>query len=255
MDFKRKSIVITGATSGIGFKLLKYFIGRGDCRVCAVGRSERKLNRLKEIFGEKIYCVKCDVGIKTDVDAMFRDLFTKSDRWGGTVDIFIANAGFGFYEKIRSADWERMERVYSVNCFSPVYSLLKMKEYAGKRRFQFVLMSSAAAKIPLPGYALYSSAKAAADAFARAYAWEKDKNVILSVVYPVAVRTPFYKKGMKEPLFRQNLDTAVENIINGVYLDKKYICPSNAFKTYLFLRNMLPLTAVYSYIEKLRLNK
>lgn len=255
MEFKGKNIVITGATSGIGLSLLDYFMRRKDCNVCAVGRNGEKLQRLGDKYGARLFCIKCDLSSKEEIDSMFEKLFHRSRGWEGDVDIFIANAGFGYYEKMQNADWEHINDIFSINCYSPMYSLLKMKELKRGKKFQFVITASGVAKIPLPGYSLYSASKAAVDAFATAFFNEKSKNIILSVVYPVAIKTPFYKKGaggMKEPLMRQAMKANIENTVKGIYADKKYIYPSPVFRLYLILRNILPLSALYVFVERLR---
>lgn len=258
MDYCGKNIVITGATSGIGLSLLDYFMQRGDCNVCAIGRNKDKLQKLRDKYGKRLFCVKCDVGKKEEVDLMFESLFRKDTEWEGNVDIFIANAGFGYYEKIRSADWMHIDNIFSVNCYSPIYSLFKMQECKKGRGFQFVIIASAVAKIPLPGYALYSATKASIDGFAKAFRYEKNRNIILSIVYPVTIKTPFYDKGingMKEPLMRQTKRANTENIIKGIYENKRYIYPSAIFRLYLILRNLFPITQIYIFIEKLRFKK
>jgi short-subunit dehydrogenase len=76
----------------------------------------------------------------------------------GSIDIFVADAGFGYYGKTK-ADWPHMEDIFKLNVFSPIYALTKMCEVFPDRPFHFVIIDSGAGRMPLPGYSLYCSTK------------------------------------------------------------------------------------------------
>jgi len=67
-------------------------------------------------------------------------------------------------------------------------------EYMEEKGFHFAAIGSVMGKISLPGYALYSSTKAAIDRFFEGYSFEMNKNIQISVIYPIATKTNFFSK-------------------------------------------------------------
>lgn len=192
MNPNGKVIVLTGASSGIGQELLKR-LARYDADIIAVCRRPEQI----AVKGERILPYACDVSQQEQVDALFDFAVQKF----GRVDLFIANAGFAYCEEIGCADWGHIENIFRTNVFSPIYALEKMKELNEGRRYAMVMTCSAVSRIPLPGYALYCSTKAALAHFAHTYYWEKRDRGALTLVFPVATATRFWKKaGDKAPL-------------------------------------------------------
>ena len=115
MDFKGKCIVVTGAASGIGLHLVQALIKRGDCLVCAVDRDIHGLKRLRTRYGRCIFTHFCNVSKPNELDALLSVLYTPKGHWPGYVDIFISNAGFGYYEKLEKPDWRHIEAIFQTN--------------------------------------------------------------------------------------------------------------------------------------------
>ena len=160
MQIEGKRIVLTGAASGIGRAVLNLLAGYA-VQVWAVDRDARGLADLPAGRAQ-ITPYVCDLGQPDAVDA----LFESACRVMGGVDLFIANAGFAYYERIEAADWEHIERIYRVNVFSPLYSLEKMRQLNAGRPYKVVITASAMGRLALPGYALYSSTKGTLHRFA-----------------------------------------------------------------------------------------
>lgn len=192
MNINGKKIVITGASSGIGRELLK-MLAKYDADIIAVGRNIDKI----PVVNERITPFACDISEKENVDKLF-DFAVKKF---GRIDLFIANAGFAYCEEINSADWNHAEKIFKTNVISPIYSFEKMKELNAGRKYTVVITCSAVSHVPLPGFALYCSTKAAVDQFAHTYRFEKNDKGKLTLVYPVAVATNFFKRsGDRAPM-------------------------------------------------------
>lgn len=185
MNPNGKVIVLTGASSGIGCELLKR-LTRYDADIVAVSRRIENIT----IEGPRIFPYACDVSQQKEVDALFSYTVEKF----GRIDLFIANAGFAYCEEINTADWEHIEKIFRTNVFSPIYTFEKMKELNQGRKYTVVMTCSAVSHIPLPGYALYCSTKAAIGHFAHTYFFEKNDQGTLTLVFPVATATRFFKK-------------------------------------------------------------
>lgn len=230
MDISGKNVVVTGGSSGIGLELVHLLL-KSNCNVVAASRSINKIS----LQDEKLYTFTCDVSKKEEIDALFDYSIEKL----GYIDIFIANAGFAYYEKIEKADLEHIEKIFKTNAYSVMYSAMKMKELYYDKPYNFVCTSSAMGFLSLPGYSLYSATKAALRGFADAYRYELNKNQHFQVVFPIATKTQFFKNANNAPppWPMQNVNHVANCIISGIKKDKKNIYPSKAF---VFTKNFLP---------------
>ncbi len=243
MNWENKNIVITGASSGIGLELVKGFLSKG-CRLVAAGRNF-KCNSLGL---EGLYHFQGDLSTPEGVDQLFVYALQKL----GSIDVFVANAGFAYYEKLAEADWEHITTIFNINFKSVVYSAQKMKQLKGSEPFHFVTTSSGMAILPLPGYALYSSTKAALKGFAEAYRWELDKGQYFQVVYPIATRTEFFKNAGNSPIPWPAQDTraVAQSILKGIRKERNSIYPSKLFYSLSLLNRVFPVIfKLYAYME------
>jgi uncharacterized protein len=67
------------------------------------------LNKI-ESLSEKVIPYICDVSKPTEIDRLFEFALSHFS----TIDIFIANAGFAYYEEINQPDWQRIEKIFQV---------------------------------------------------------------------------------------------------------------------------------------------
>lgn len=249
MNLENKNIIVTGASSGIGFELVKAFLSKG-CKVVAASRTINK-----NLLGlENLYIFQGDLSKPEEIDKLFTYTLEKL----GTIDVFIANAGFAYYEKLGEADWEHISSIFNINYKSVVYSALKMKEINGSRPFNFVATSSGMAILPLPGYALYSSTKAALKGFAEAYSWELDENQYFQVVYPIATKTEFFNNagGSPMPWPSQEAKVVAQSIIKGIQRNRNSIYPSKLFFSLTILNRVFPfILKLYAYAEYKKFQK
>lgn len=185
MNPNGKVIILTGASSGIGRELLKR-LQRYDADIIAVSRHIGSIPN----HSARVIPYACDVSQQDQVDGLFAYAVEKF----GKVDLFIANAGFAYCEELNTADWGHIEDIFRTNVFSPIYSFEKMKELNRGRKYTVIMTCSAISRIPLPGYALYCSTKAAIEHFAHTYYFEKNDKGTLTLVFPVATSTKFFNK-------------------------------------------------------------
>lgn len=247
-DLKNKRIVLTGASSGIGKELMIRLL-EDSSLVFAVVKTGEKI----AFHHDNLHVYECDVSNVNQLDEMFKNAVEKL----GEIDIFIANAGFAYYEKLEGANWEHIEQIYKTNVFSVIYLAQKMKELMGNKPYQFVTTASAMGYISLPGYTLYSSTKAAIKSFSEGYRMELEKNQIFQVVYPISTRTNFFNKtgGSPVPFPSQSVETVAKAIIKGIKTKKKRIYPSKLFLTILLLDRLFPIISkLYVHAEKIKLD-
>ncbi len=230
MDTRNKKVVVTGGSSGIGLELVRELLKDG-CQVVAASRTMEN----SKINHEKLHKKNCDVSLQGDIDELFDFAMGKM----GDIDIFIANAGFAYYEEIKGADWEHIKKIYDTNTLSVIYSAEKMKELYPERPYNFVCVASAIGLLSIPGYAIYSSTKAALNGFANAYRYELKGGQKFQVVYPISTKTHFFddNEGIDPPPPVQTPEHVAGSIIKGIKKDKDRIFPS---KIFYFMNRFLP---------------
>ena len=252
MQIAHKNIILTGAASGIGKALLSQLIDFEGVKIIAVD-----LNII-ENASNKIIPFVCDLSQQSEIDRLFEFALTQFQ----AIDIFIANAGFAYYEVIDKPDWHRIEKIFQVNVFSPIYAFQKMKELNVGREYFVLMTSSAMAKLAIPGYALYGATKSALDRFEDAYRFENQDFGHLSLVYPIATKTNFFnrstdfsRKDVPVPFPASTPDEVAKVMINGILNNKRHIYPSKLFQISRFFQKLFEVMASpyqYFYARKLK---
>lgn len=235
-----KNIIITGASSGIGAEICE--ILEKNNKIFAVAR---RAERIPD--SENIIKYACDVSSSKNLDLMF-DVAIETM---GSIDVFIANAGYAYYEQIEGPDWYHIEQIFKTNNFSVFYSLLKMKKICKDNGFNFAITASAMSYMAIPGYSLYAATKYSLKGFSDAFRYELKKNQILSVAYPVATYTDFFDTAESDnmPWPRQKANTVAKAIVEGISKNKRHIYPSKLFQLGLFLNRFIPLFYFYQIFE------
>ena len=235
---QNQNIVITGASSGIGKSILEMLAARGNGnRIVAASRSIGKLTG----FGENVILFPCDLSTKEGVDALFEkaaEVFPK-------IDILICNAGAPYYERYDYEDWGRIERIFSLNTFSCMYSYSKYLNHLNGRNGRLVFTISAMGEMALPGYALYAATKFAMKGFQQAIRIESPKNMKITCVYPVSTKTNFFEVGgaghkVEQPFTVQTAEAVAKATIRGVERGRRQVYPCPVYLPSRFLMNVLP---------------
>ncbi len=220
MDIQGKRIVLTGAASGVGKATLAR-LAEYKAQIVAVDRNGDALEKViaDQSGPASLSSFSCDLSVPASIDSLFDFAL---ERMGG-IDIFIANAGFTFIEKLERADWEHTEAIYRTNVFSPIYAVEKMHELNRSSEYMVVITSSFLGRVALEGYALYCSTKAALDRFAEGYRLEMPENAKLMLVYPLAVRTEFYRSAGNAPVPfpSQSPKRVARAIVEGIEKERK----------------------------------
>lgn len=241
MDIDRKNIVITGASSGIGYAIMMACL-EFDCTVVAAAQNDELFQQVLLPWKDRVIPFAGDLGEHVNIDRLFDFAIERL----GSIDIFIANAGFAYYESLQRADWSHIENIFRINTFSPIYSLLKMNELNQGRTWKTVIVSSAMAEWALSGYALYGATKSATHHFSKAYRSDNPGRNLM-MVYPITTLTRLFEQaGTSVPVPRpaQTPEVVARKIIKGILSDQRVIYPS------LFFRTLLNLNSFFPFIEK-----
>jgi len=187
-----KVVMVTGASSGIGFVTAKKLAAAG-AKVVLVARTREKLEETRQIIekaGGEAHVYPCDLNNMEAIDAMAEAVLNDF----GHVDVLINNAG----RSIRRAVFESLdrfhdfERTMQLNYFGAVRLIMKLLPSMARRRGGHIInISSIGVLSNMPRFSAYVASKAALDAFSRCLSAEvKNRNIEITAIYMPLVRTP-----------------------------------------------------------------
>ncbi|MHC0039654.1 SDR family NAD(P)-dependent oxidoreductase [Pseudoneobacillus sp. C159] len=187
-----KTILITGASSGIGERLA-YQLADQRVHLILVARRVEKLREMKLIIekGTAIVTVHgADLRNKKELEELLKLLQALPDG----LDIIISNAG----KSIRRSIFQSLDRFHdftrtmAINYFAPVQLILSVIPILQKTQGQIINISTInTLLIPFPYWAAYQASKTAFDTWFRSVAPELNaKGISTSTIYLPLVRTP-----------------------------------------------------------------
>ena len=248
-----KRIVLTGASSGIGLEVLKLLAEGKDNTILAVSRhAVEKLTG----FAGNVVPFDCDVSSAEGIEAVF----TKAESMFDKIDIFYANAGFPYYERYDYMDWERVEKMFRTNTFSPMYTYSRYLKHLNGRDGHLAITVSAIGQMAMPGYAVYSASKFATQGFQQAVRVEKPKNLKMTCLYPVATDTNFFvvanDADFEKPFPVQKPDVVARKMVAGIESGKKFVSPCGLFAFSKVLMGVCPpVRDIYWKLEYAKLTR
>jgi short-subunit dehydrogenase len=157
------SIIITGASSGIG-EALAYEAARKGFSVCIAARNTDKLQTVKEqciSIGAKCIAVKADVSIEADC----KNLVDECVKAFGSVNVLINNAGISMRALFKDCEIDVIKKLMDTNFYGTVYCTKYALPYLLQNKGSVVGMSSIAGVKGLPGRTGYSASKFAMHGF------------------------------------------------------------------------------------------
>lgn len=181
-----KVIVITGASSGIGFAVAKYLADK-DFLVYGISRSA--------IDDPRIRHKKADVTKLDELISVYQEIFDETKR----IDGLINNAGMGISGSIEATSPEDADYMMKVNFMGVYYSIKAMLPHLrASKPAKIINISSVAGKLAIPFQGFYSSSKAAINAFSESLKIElKPFGIQVCAVMPGDIKTGFTKNRRK----------------------------------------------------------
>lgn len=211
-NYKNKTVLITGASKGVGAETAKQFAKLG-ANVALVARNKAPLEALAAEINQYGYAAvfPCDIGEISSLET----LVTKVVDTFGAIDVLVNNAGLhhrGDFEKLTPA---QVSNMVNVNLNAPLtLTHLCLNQLKQSNSGAVIMVGSLAGRAPLQGAAVYSATKAALRAFSYALHDElKLQQVKVAVVSPGPINTGFIMDEIdhvEDIVYSQPMSSALE---------------------------------------------
>jgi len=223
MDFKNKTVLLTGASSGIGYSLAK-LLPKENCSLILLSRRENILSQLVHDIGvdrARVKAYKCDVGNIGEV----RNTFEQIKKDFKKVDIAILNAGASSRADVSNYSSSTAKEIFEANTFGIINCVEQLlPDFIKRKEGMIVGVSSLAESRGFPKSGFYNASKAAASLLLESLRIElKPFNIKVITVKPGFVRTPMTDKNEFHMPFLMDVDKAVKIILDGIKKEKKVI--------------------------------
>jgi short-subunit dehydrogenase len=181
-----KTILITGASSGIGKETAKYFQTKG-WNVIATMRTpekETELNKLKNTF-----VIKLDV---LDIASINEAVKLGVEKFG-KIDVLVNNAGYGAYGPLEAFSKEKIERQFNTNVIGLMDVTRAILPHFRKNKDGVIInISSMGGKMTFPLGSLYHGTKFAVEGISESLKYEVEQfGGRVKIIEPGAIATDF----------------------------------------------------------------
>ena len=181
-----QTILITGASSGIGKATAKFFQEKGWNVVATMRTPEKELE-----------LTTLDNVLVTKLDVLDADSITKAIQQGiekfGKIDVLVNNAGYGAYGPLEATPTENIKRQFDVNVMGLLDVAKAILPHFRKNKEGIVInISSVGGKMTFPLGSLYHGTKFAVEGISEALSFEMEAiGCKVKIVEPGAIKTDF----------------------------------------------------------------
>ncbi|MCC8022795.1 MAG: SDR family oxidoreductase [Clostridiales bacterium] len=218
-----KTVIITGASSGMGRDIALRLIREHNCTVIGVARSEAKMKALVSELGDDAYRFSYrlfDVSVREN----WEDFARYIEDNGICPDILVNNAGIlPRFCRFDRYSMEEIEQAMQINFFASVYAIHRMLPILLRAESPAIInVDSAAALMSLAGTTVYSASKAALKGLTEALREELRGRCYVGLICPGFTKTDIFRnqkaQGGEKAFDRisTSCETMVDRIMNGM---------------------------------------
>ncbi|MEI6887320.1 MAG: SDR family oxidoreductase [bacterium] len=212
----KPTILITGASSGIGKGISLKYAKEEKANLVITARNVEKLNELKtelESLGSKVLVVQTDVTKSEDL----KNCVAKTIETFGRIDVLINNAGMGYTANIWELTDDQINQMIDTDIKGTILMAKYVSEVMVKQKSGHIVnMSSVAGYFGTPKWSVYSAAKYAVRGFSRAIRYElQEYGVSVTSIHPGPIQTEFFDRGKIE--INQKTLMPLDEFINEMY--------------------------------------
>lgn len=187
----KKTVLITGASSGIGKSIALLFAAKG-WNVAATMRNPSNTDAFNSIPSIKSYTL--DVTNEESVKKAFTAIHNDFSQ----IDVVVNNAGYGATGIFEKATAEQIRRQFETNVFGLMNVISESLPYfRNAKNGTIINITSMGGLITFPFYSVYHGTKWAVEGFSESLAFElRHLNIRVKCVEPGAIKTDFYDRSM-----------------------------------------------------------
>ena len=251
--------LITGGSSGMGLEYARALAEKGYDLLLVSNRPdqlETASHSLTEEFNVKVDTHFQDLSLPDAADV----LFNWCDSEGIIPDVLINNAGMFFFKELESSDLYRVQAMLNLHITTITRTCILFGEAMKKRGSGYILIvSSMAARLPVPGITTYSATKAYLKSFGESLSYElRPYGVSVTTVCPAAIATPLYNLDEKVMDFGVKIRLIhtprwlVRRALRAMFRRKRVVSPSFMNVWLPFLIAILPSPIEAAIWKKLK---
>jgi len=185
---------------------------------------------LQAAFPVKVTTRNQDLALPDAADRLFQWCMQEEQ----LPDIVINNAGMFFFKELQTEDLDRVQAMMNLHMTTITRSCILFGNAMKQRGSGYILiMSSMAARLPVPGITIYSATKAYLKSFGRSLSFElKPYGVGVTTVCPAAIATPLYRLDQKKMQLGIRLGLIhtprwlVRRALRALFHGRRVICPA-----------------------------
>ncbi len=191
---KDQTVILSGASGGIGRELATLLVRKYGANVIGIGRNENKMLAVKNELGNSFSFRLFDVSQKQSWQAFREELESNGVRPA----LLINNAGaFPALQRVLNLSSETAEKILQTNFLSAVYAIEALSPLLcgqGKDKPAIVNVCSSAALCSLAGAAVYCASKGALKSYSEALQLEEKGKKYIGIVYPGTTATELFRE-------------------------------------------------------------
>ncbi len=246
--WKNKSVLITGASSGLGRAIVEA-LAPYQINFCLLSRREYLMKELADKLkdsGSTFWLRSCDVRNRKEVYSAINDFYLQH----GRLEIAWINSGISTNSSFQRWNWDKVESVLDTNLKGAIYALRACLEIMVPQKAGTIIsIGSAVSMRGIPTRGIYGLTKIALDYFMESLRGEFPE-IQFSTIHPGFVDTPI-NQGQAYRVWVMSPQKAARLMIKAVTRQKKvYIYPFRMKLLYRFIR-MLPAPIYLSLARKI----
>ena len=219
MTLNGKTVIVTGASSGLGAEFSRMLVHKG-AHVYGLARRDDRLVSLRTLLGKTFHPVVCDVTVERDITAAFGSL--------PRIDVLVNNAGVGRFapvDKQSSEDWDTQIHTNLTGvfyCTRAVVPIMKSQNANTGFGGHIINIASIAGHIGNPSLSAYNATKFGLRGFSEATMKElRNHGIKVSVLCPGSIATGFGQKagshGAAQPMQPADIAATLIHVLEAPY--------------------------------------
>lgn len=182
----KKTIFITGASSGIGQATAQYFAAK-DWNVVATMRSPEKQDVLKN--SDHMLLLKLDI----EQPETFGQVVATAISKFGKIDVLLNNAGYGQHGLFEATSPEQIQRQFSVNLFGTMeITRALLPHFREQKSGNIITITSGVGRVTVPLVSIYAASKFALEGFCESLSFElASQHIKVKIIEPGNISTNF----------------------------------------------------------------